>query len=415
MTPHPPSSAYSHLSAYGRGHASMSLPSSLPSSPSRTPPAPAHLQTASYPLPPPSTASIATSTTSQPTSSGLEPGLLAKSTPGSAALAPATTALAQPSLAPASAHPARQPAPASVAGSSTSGVSLAALQTPDPNRPFTCPYVDCYKSYKNSNGLKYHLIHVHREYPASSGIASGSSLGGSSAGESGSTTAVLNTSPHPSAIYIHPSERYYHCPVQTPVCGKTYRSAGGLKYHMRTFHRNLSDGERRQYVAYARSRAEWRMPTEAEAAGTVPLVQPPRLAAHTDAPQLMLPLQLHTLSISTSSVLSSGAATPAAVVSMEMPHSPLTMRAAWPDLGMHSAPSSASATTFTAHSQDQHQHQQHFDQAMPHLHLHPVSPLPDGLHTPLVAPPADPSQPVPMQWQFPAPPDHPGPRHYGER
>jgi len=68
-------------------------------------------------------------------------------------------------------------------------------------RPYRCGEKDCGKSYKNANGLKYHLAHGH---------------------------------PAPKPISVEATqkkeERPYRCPIA--ACGKRYKNANGLKYHL---------------------------------------------------------------------------------------------------------------------------------------------------------------------------------------
>ncbi|KAJ8329309.1 Transcriptional regulator of ribosomal biogenesis proteins [Batrachochytrium dendrobatidis] len=149
-------------------------------------------------------------------------------------------------------------------------------------KPFKCHY-SCNKSYKNANGLKYHLIHVHGEYPASSGIHTPHNGGGGSLNNSGndgsrrgrgSNTPASATSgdlsrtgtPTPNAgfpssgptsnvTFIHPSHRQYQCPI-SPLCIKTYKSVGGLRYHLKHAHSDLSLVDWQQVITYARELAE---------------------------------------------------------------------------------------------------------------------------------------------------------------
>ncbi|KAH9248973.1 hypothetical protein BASA81_013374 [Batrachochytrium salamandrivorans] len=159
-------------------------------------------------------------------------------------------------------------------------------------RPFHCHY-SCPKSYKNANGLKYHLIHVHGEYPASSGIhtplnnsGSGGSTSvngglGSSRGSgsfclsatsnasgastilhstaSGSATAIMTAAGalgvDSNTTFIHPANRKYQCPISS-VCTKPYKSVGGLRYHLKHAHEDLSKPDWDQVIAYAREIAE---------------------------------------------------------------------------------------------------------------------------------------------------------------
>lgn len=68
-------------------------------------------------------------------------------------------------------------------------------------RPYICPQPGCGKTYKNPNGLKYHLQHGH---DASNELA----------------------------------ERPHVCPVTT--CGKRYKNPNGLKYHLQHAHEGVS-------------------------------------------------------------------------------------------------------------------------------------------------------------------------------
>ena len=82
----------------------------------------------------------------------------------------------------------------------TEALSQAVDQS-DP-RPFKCPNPECSKTWKNRNGLKYHLNH-------------------------GNCNGVLKSLSREEAAV---SERPYACPV--PGCGKRWKNANGFRYHM---------------------------------------------------------------------------------------------------------------------------------------------------------------------------------------
>jgi len=74
------------------------------------------------------------------------------------------------------------------------------------DRPFKCPHIDCRKSYKNRNGVKYHLAHGH----------------------------------------LTPEEvddlRKYSCRYEG--CEKRYRNYNGIKYHLTHAHKGYYDVEK---------------------------------------------------------------------------------------------------------------------------------------------------------------------------
>lgn len=80
----------------------------------------------------------------------------------------------------------------------------ALSQVPDQTdpRPFKCPNPECSKTWKNRNGLKYHINH-------------------------GNCNGVLKTLSRDEAAV---SERPYACPV--PGCNKRWKNANGFRYHM---------------------------------------------------------------------------------------------------------------------------------------------------------------------------------------
>ncbi|TIB65634.1 hypothetical protein E3P78_00460 [Wallemia ichthyophaga] len=80
----------------------------------------------------------------------------------------------------------------------------ALSQVPDQAdpRPFKCPNPECSKTWKNRNGLKYHINH-------------------------GNCNGVLKTLSRDEAAV---SERPYACPV--PGCNKRWKNANGFRYHM---------------------------------------------------------------------------------------------------------------------------------------------------------------------------------------
>ena len=65
-------------------------------------------------------------------------------------------------------------------------------------RPYQCCIDGCTKTYKNANGLKYHLQHGHQPED------------------------------------LNAPDKPYKCPQ--PACNKSYKNANGLKYHLSHAH-----------------------------------------------------------------------------------------------------------------------------------------------------------------------------------
>ncbi|KAJ3403189.1 Transcriptional regulator of ribosomal biogenesis proteins, partial [Chytridiales sp. JEL 0842] len=130
---------------------------------------------------------------------------------------------------------------------------LKSLRVIDPEtgtRRYVCPC--CHKEYKNANGIKYHLNHVHLgNYIAYGGEGDGLSTGSQLAGQSGVDGSglaegvehidllekemldkVMGNSMSPEDL----KERPFACDVAG--CGKTYKNLNGLKYHTRNAHQD---------------------------------------------------------------------------------------------------------------------------------------------------------------------------------
>ncbi|KAI9097089.1 hypothetical protein DFS34DRAFT_563697, partial [Phlyctochytrium arcticum] len=72
-------------------------------------------------------------------------------------------------------------------------------------KPFRCPHEGCYKSYKNPNGLKYHLEHGHPE---------------------------IQPAPSESSQIKAAGPKRFRC----SFCDRRYKNLNGLKYHLVHFH-----------------------------------------------------------------------------------------------------------------------------------------------------------------------------------
>ncbi|KAI9639638.1 uncharacterized protein MKK02DRAFT_39961 [Dioszegia hungarica] len=108
---------------------------------------------------------------------------------------------------------------AAIAGAADSGVAAPApkpsteIQLPEPSpftthKPWKCPNIGCNKSYKQSNGLKYHLSKGQCDFALSDAI------------ETGMTIEEAEDKARP-----------WVCAVNPATCQKRYRQANGLKYH----------------------------------------------------------------------------------------------------------------------------------------------------------------------------------------
>jgi hypothetical protein len=86
----------------------------------------------------------------------------------------------------------------------------------------------CGKTYKNPNGLKYHMLHGHAR-PGKEGSSSSSSSPSSSSSHAASEAGR--------------GEKPYRCPFGT--CSKQYKNANGLKYHMQHGHTGQTPPMRR--------------------------------------------------------------------------------------------------------------------------------------------------------------------------
>ncbi|KAJ3312786.1 Transcriptional regulator of ribosomal biogenesis proteins [Boothiomyces sp. JEL0838] len=107
------------------------------------------------------------------------------------------------------------------------------------DKPYKCTgYPDCNKSYKNSNGLKYHLIHVHGDNP-------------------GGSTPELDldgSQPNSPASFVHPQFRRYQCPFKG--CDKKYKNLSGLRYHFTHTHSHLSEDEIKNLLREVKERGD---------------------------------------------------------------------------------------------------------------------------------------------------------------
>ncbi|KAJ3188903.1 hypothetical protein HDU85_004618 [Gaertneriomyces sp. JEL0708] len=89
---------------------------------------------------------------------------------------------------------------------SEAAVNVDGEETPTPRKPHPCPIPGCLKSYKNPNGLKYHLQHGHPEFPRPEGAEN-------------KTKEHDKNAPKP-----------YPCTMYG--CNKQYKNVNGLKYHL---------------------------------------------------------------------------------------------------------------------------------------------------------------------------------------
>lgn len=83
------------------------------------------------------------------------------------------------------------------------------------SRRYECLVPGCLKTYRNQNGLKYHIQHSHTNRERE--------------------LAEMLTK----AVKDDPAEKPYPCHV--PECGKRYRNSNGLKYHLVHGHPDLGD------------------------------------------------------------------------------------------------------------------------------------------------------------------------------
>ncbi|KAI9193677.1 uncharacterized protein BJ171DRAFT_248070 [Polychytrium aggregatum] len=90
-------------------------------------------------------------------------------------------------------------------------VTHSVLSAEDP-KPFKCYMYNCDKTYRNSNGLAYHLEKSHGE------------------GSWVRTPRKPKPKPSPKNGPQSPVEKHYVCPFEG--CGKAYKNANGLVYHL---------------------------------------------------------------------------------------------------------------------------------------------------------------------------------------
>lgn len=103
----------------------------------------------------------------------------------------------------------------------------------DPTRPFVCSIPGCRKTYKNANGLKYHVIHGHRKKISHHRATPGDDMTGitGSPGDACDGNDIdLREEEEEEAEDVRP----YVCNLKG--CGKTYKNANGLKYHLTHAH-----------------------------------------------------------------------------------------------------------------------------------------------------------------------------------
>ncbi|KAI8902710.1 hypothetical protein BC833DRAFT_654527 [Globomyces pollinis-pini] len=108
------------------------------------------------------------------------------------------------------------------------------------DKPYKCTgYPDCNKAYKNSNGLKYHRIHVHGEFPIP---------------QLPQDQEISASQDPTSANFVHPQFRRYQCPY--PECDKKYKNISGLRYHLNHTHTNLDEETTRNLLKDAKDRGD---------------------------------------------------------------------------------------------------------------------------------------------------------------
>jgi hypothetical protein len=114
-------------------------------------------------------------------------------------------------------------------------------------RRVPCPVAGCNKSYKNSNGLRYHMHHSHStnstsiSSPSNSTALGSPSQGHNSTGDSPKKGFTASSDGHPgetskseAMAAAITTGRALRCP--TPGCTRVYLSASGLRYHLRAVH-----------------------------------------------------------------------------------------------------------------------------------------------------------------------------------
>ncbi|KAJ3014297.1 hypothetical protein HKX48_005226 [Thoreauomyces humboldtii] len=94
-------------------------------------------------------------------------------------------------------------------------------------RVHKCPKPFCTKTYKNANGLKYHLDRGICEYDTTSNAAT----------QEFAHTHRYETLEAAAAGNVKIAHRPYWCKV--PACGKKYKNLNGLKYHAKAVHPDL--------------------------------------------------------------------------------------------------------------------------------------------------------------------------------
>lgn len=137
-------------------------------------------------------------------------------------------------------------------GGSCSGVFC------EEDRPFVCRIEGCLKTYKNANGLKYHMRHGHHDensyedpLPTLTPNIKSTPISPSSSMSSSMSTPPIPTSPqsttksrqhssHESTSSNNSSDLLVEKPHRCPQanCGKRYKNANGLKYHILHGHSN---------------------------------------------------------------------------------------------------------------------------------------------------------------------------------
>lgn len=85
---------------------------------------------------------------------------------------------------------------------------------PDQDQPYLCPVIGCMKGYKNSNGLRYHKQHGHKDQALKNN------------GDGTYSIVDGNGVPYPGTEGMARAK-----PYACKVCGRRYKNANGLKYH----------------------------------------------------------------------------------------------------------------------------------------------------------------------------------------
>nr|GAT54168.1 predicted protein [Mycena chlorophos] len=147
---------------------------------------------------------------------------------------------------PSSAVPSRVPTPTSVPLSSNVGATTAVLNSATmllPHKPFRCPKPNCSKSYKQANGLKYHMTHGSCSFAPAKDVEAVRALlerkRAAAAAASANTSEDEPATPAPTSgsSELSPAElnevearmRPYACGVGD--CSRRYKNMNGLRYH----------------------------------------------------------------------------------------------------------------------------------------------------------------------------------------